>query len=109
MQYTISTEDIKNYLNHLADNDHVGIPNHSDYCLIAETLRWKYPKASRVRVESFNAGAYVDFERVDFPKGVYDTAEKFDGLAESEDVHGDPVTVATLRVYMPELFGQEGN
>lgn len=106
--YTIDMQDIKNYLATLQEDDHVGTPDHREQCLVAKTLKHKYPGIA-VWVLTNNEGAAIlgSEDTVDFPTDVFEAAEKFDNLwPDYHDRQGNepPITLTVLREKMPELF-----
>lgn len=111
LEYTISFGDIQEYLSTLANDALVGEPVHLEHCLVANTLRHKYP-GLYVHVRFRNIGAAVNGRLVNFSDDVRLAADRFDALwpgwGEPDGVKGEPITVAVLRERMPELFTQEG-
>jgi hypothetical protein len=105
MTYSVSMEDVKAYVATVPEGEEVGVPNNMDYCLVASTLRWKYPDVSS-HVKEYNLGATVAGQLVLFSDELFNTAEKFDSLWDSSDCCG-VVTTTILKERMPELFGSK--
>lgn len=108
--YTISFGDIKKYLSTVPYGAPVGIPQHKYDCLIGKTLQQKYP-GKLGHVGSHNHYVAIDDHDIEPPEEVQEIAEKFDDLWEhwdNEKGYGEPVTLATLRDRIPELFSPEG-
>lgn len=105
--YTIGLPDIKGYLDSLSEDDKVGDPDSRQACLVANTLKWKYPGVN-VLMGLFNKGATVNGLPVEFPGDVFQAAQEFD------DLHNvaRPITKEILRERLSEslytpLFNQE--
>lgn len=108
MDYSISIQDIKDYLATKQDDETVGVTIEGDKCLAASTLKWKYPGVE-VGVAWYNTGARIDTEFINFPKDVQSVANTFDSMERPEDEkNGTSITKAKLRESIPELFEQEG-
>ncbi len=102
LKYTISIQDIKDYVATVPEGDPVGEPHSSYHCLVANTLTRKYSGAFS-HIVGRNRGAWMYGETLEFPPDVFQAAEKFDALWNIRYEEA-PITVAVLRERMPELF-----
>lgn len=107
-EYTITLTDVKKYLSTVPYGATVGIPQHNYDCLLGKVLQQKYPGKLNY-VGGDNRYVYLVGQIIETPEEVVNIASKFDGLWENwgngEDYDDwEPVTLATLRDSIPELF-----
>ena len=104
--YTLTLQDIKDFVAAAGPKSSVGMPKSCSSCLVATAVKWKYPQLTYVEVEGDNETAEV-FENITepaamvyLPTDVETAADTFDTLG----AYGRVVTREELEIMMPSLF-----